>query len=148
MTKILDRKAHDPYLRLRTPPPTPSDEICRCSDTPPVKLMTALGANPLHCMRCNLEVPPEALPLPIELVGPLADWAQVHDALDRLWLDSGPYEAWALEELINPSSPSNKRGFDIRSDIERVRRCYYWLKEIPRIGSRACAVCGCGLTSA
>src|SRR5437879_1250728 len=146
MTKIIDRKAHDPYLRLRTPPPTPSDEFCKCSDRPPVKLMTALGANPLHCMRCNLEVSPEALPLPVDLVDPLADWARVHDSLDRLWLDSGPYEPWAFGELINPSSPSNKRGLAVRSAIDRVRRCYYWLKEIPRTDLRTCPVCGCSLS--
>jgi hypothetical protein len=32
--------------------------------------MTALGSNPLHCMRCNLEVAPEGIPLPVHLVDP------------------------------------------------------------------------------
>jgi hypothetical protein len=90
----------DPYRRLRAPVETPDDERCRCPDRPPVKLMQALGANPLHCMRCHGEVAPESLPLPIELADPLADWSSVHDALDRLWLDSGAYEAWAASEPL------------------------------------------------
>jgi hypothetical protein len=146
MAKLRNQQSYDPYLRLRTPTPTPSDEICTCTDNPPVKLMTALGFNPIHCMRCNLEVPPEALPLPPDLVDPLADWAQVHDALDHLWLDSGPYESWAFGELTNPSSATNTRGIAVRLDIDRVRRCYYWLEELPRPELRNCSACRSPLT--
>ncbi len=51
----------DPYFKLRSPEPTPPDELCTCLGVPPIKLMCALGYNPVHCMDCNLEVPPERL---------------------------------------------------------------------------------------
>lgn len=124
-SKTLDFR--DPYRRLRPPGPTPSDELCRCPDRPPVKLMQALGANPLHCMRCHGEVPPEALPLPANLADPVADWSSVHDALDRLWLDSGAYETWAAGELASLESPANRAGLALRARIDPVRRCYYWV---------------------
>ena len=37
----------------------------------------------------------DTLGLPAAIVDALADWRDVYDALDRLWLDSGPYETWA-----------------------------------------------------
>jgi Zn-ribbon putative nucleic-acid-binding protein DUF2310 len=135
----------DPYRRLRAPVETPDDERCRCPDRPPVKLMQALGANPLHCMRCHGEVAPESLPLPIELADPLADWSSVHDALDRLWLDSGAYEAWAASELASLESAVNRAGLALRARIDAVRRCYYWLvdalPESPLASPRRCPSC-------
>src|SRR5258707_5786263 len=144
MVHILGHNVHDPYFRLRAQSSTPSDELCSCPDSPPIKLMTALGPNPVHCMRCNLEVLPEAVPLPIDLVDPVADWASVHDALDRLWLDSGSYETWALGELTNPTSPTNQTGRALRSRLDRVRRCFYWLKNTATIES--CPSCHKPLT--
>ena len=117
----------DPYRRLRPPGPTQADEFCRCTDRPPVKLMQALGTNPLHCLRCHGEVPPELLPLPAELADPVADWSSVYDALDRLWLDSGAYETWAARELASLASPANRAGLALRARIDPVRRCYYWV---------------------
>lgn len=117
----------DPYHRFRRPEPTPPDELCRCVDGPPVKLMQALGPNPLACMRCHGEVQPETLPLPEELVDPVAQWSAVYDALDRLWLDSGAYETWAAAELANIDSSVNRAGLELRAQIDPVRRCYYWL---------------------
>ncbi len=117
----------DPYRRLRAAGPTPADERCRCADLPPLKLMQALGANPLHCMRCHREVAPETLPLPADLADPIADWCGVYDAIDRLWLDSGAYEAWAASELANLESPVNRAGLALRARVDAVRRCYYWL---------------------
>jgi hypothetical protein len=57
----------DIYARLRAPAATLPDEICSCSERP-IKLMWALSENPIHCLDCNLEIVPEALPLPPELV--------------------------------------------------------------------------------
>ena len=139
MAHMRGTNVRDPYLRLRVPSPTPTDEICSCPDNPPIKLMTALAPNPVHCVRCNLEVRPEAIPLPVNLVDQIADWASVHDALERLWLDSGPYEAWALAELTNSSSETNKTGRAIATQLAHVRRCYYWLKNTDPIDS--CPIC-------
>ncbi len=53
--------------------------------------MQALGENPIHCLNCNLEVPPEKLDLATKLIDAVAFWRNVYDAIDRLWLDSGAY---------------------------------------------------------
>ena len=116
----------DLYLRLRTTP-TPPDEICSCSHAPPVKLMWALSPNPIHCLDCNLEVEPAALPVPHELVDLVADWCSVDGAIERLELHSGPYEAWARAELLDPRSPVNQEGFRVREALDPVRTCYLWL---------------------
>lgn len=115
----------DPYLRLRDIP-TPRDEICSCPGDPPIKLMSALSRNPIHCLDCNLEVEPAALPLPESLVDAVADWCSVRLSLELLELDSGPYETWARGELLDPSSPVNRRGLGVREALEPIRRCYLW----------------------
>ena len=109
--------------------------------------MTALGENPIHCMRCNLEVSPEDLPLPLNLVDPVADWARVHRVLELLWLDSGPYEVWATKERTDPSSPANQRGLLLRSQLDPVRRCYYWLGDIRLTDTTHCPICAKKLTT-
>ena len=117
----------DPLARLRPPAGTPADEICTCVDRPPLKLMQALGWNPIRCMRCNREVAPETLPLSPALVDSIVAWRSVYDALDRLWLDSGAYERWAAGQLADLQSEVNRRGLAVRAELDRVRRCYYWV---------------------
>ena len=117
----------DPLARLHPPAGTPADEICACVDRPPLKLMQALGWNPIHCMRCNLEVAPETLSLSPALVDSIAAWRGVYDALDRLWLDSGTYERWAAGQLGDLQSDVNRRGLALRTELDRLRRCYYWV---------------------
>jgi predicted nucleic acid-binding Zn ribbon protein len=90
-------------------------------------LMSALSANPIHCLWCNLEVKPEAIPLPPEMVQAVAHWCWIAGALERLELDSGPYERWAQGELLDLSSPVNREGLELREELNRVRRCYYVL---------------------
>src|ERR1700733_1361110 len=120
----------DIYARLRPRPPTPQDELCRCPSDSPMMLMTALSDNPIHCLRCNGEVEPEAIPLPAELVQGVAHWCWIASALERLELDSGAYEAWAQGELLNLSSPLNEEGLALRSKLDQVRRCYYVLFQL------------------
>ncbi len=117
----------DPYFKLRPPSPTPDDELCQCMGDTPVKLMCALSYNPIHCIVCNLEVPPETLGFDTTLVEAIAVWRRIYEALDRLWLDSGEYEAWATSELGDITSPVNKRGRDVAAQVNARRRCYYWL---------------------
>jgi predicted nucleic acid-binding Zn ribbon protein len=117
---------HIRYSRLRPPPETPKDEICKCGGNKPIKLMCALSYNPLHCIDCNLEVLPESLSLSDKLIELIASWRNLYDAIDRLWLDSGGYEAWAGSQLIDIGSPVNKLGMAVRKDLDVVCRCYYW----------------------
>jgi hypothetical protein len=117
---------NDPYSKLRPPEPTPESEICSCAGDPPIKLMSALSSNPIHCVNCNLEVRPETLELTPELIEAIAFWGRPYDAIDRLWLDSREYEDWAKEQLSDISSAVNVRGRAVQDQLNRLRRCYYW----------------------
>ena len=116
----------DPYARLRPPPPTPPDEICSCEVEKPVKLMDALGPNPIHCIDCNLEVPPERIGFGADLAERIAHWARRYGSIDCLWLDSGEYEEWARRELSDIRSPVNEEGMAVRAEIDKLRTCFYW----------------------
>ena len=122
----MHRHSDDPYLKLRPPPATPPDELCLCLGHPAIKLMCALSYNPIHCLDCNLEIEPTSLPLPTQLVEPIATWRSSHDAIDRLWLESGEYEAWANAQLSDITSPINVGGIHLRAQLDSVRRCYLW----------------------
>jgi hypothetical protein len=118
----------DPYFKLKPNPATPADEVCSCTDSPPIKLMSLAGLsdNPLHCLRCNGEVPPERLMLEPSEVDAVAHWRSVYGAIDWLELDSGPYESWARSQLLDPASPPNVEGLGVARSLNRVRRCYFW----------------------
>ncbi len=88
--------------------------------------MSALSYNPLHCIDCNLEIAPQSLALTQYLVDAVAYWQHLYDAIDRLWLDSAEYEAWAKLQLSDILSPINQRGLSVCRELDPVRRCYYW----------------------
>jgi hypothetical protein len=114
------------YAPLQPPAPTPNDELCSCCADTPVKLMSTLGYNPIHCVNCNLEVPLERLPLLENVAKALAYWQNLHDAVYRLWLDSEDYEEWARQQLSNIHSRINKLGLDAQHALNAIHRCYYW----------------------
>jgi len=88
-------------------------------------LMTALTENPIHCLDCGREVDPGAIALPEELVEAVAHWNWIAGAIERLELDSGPYEKWAEAQLLDPASPVNREGLELRGLLEATRRCYF-----------------------
>jgi hypothetical protein len=53
----------DPYFKLKPFPPTPEDELCRCASIKEINLAYKLGNNPLNCLKCNGEIPPERIAL-------------------------------------------------------------------------------------
>ena len=123
-------KKGDPYWKLRPPPPTPDDELCSCSDSPPIMLQAHLASNPLSCIACNLEVPPERIGFSNAFAEKLAFWQSFHDCFYLLWLDSGEFESWAKAQLEDPRSPVNKRGLALVSDLNRLHRAYYsWFED-------------------
>ncbi len=115
------------YRALYPPESTREDELCKCDGPLPIKLMYAFGYNPIHCMQCNLEVPPETLDLSSELITGLAFWRFNYAAIDHLWLASGDYELWAKEQLSNVSNRLNGEGRELQGELNELRRCYYWL---------------------
>ncbi len=139
----------DVYERLRQPGPTPEDEVCSCADEPPIKLMSMRdvdGFNPIHCLNCNLEVPPERVGIDSDLVQAIAAWDAEHGAIETLELQSGEYEMWARARLLDPASPTNVEGRELARRLNERRRCYMWFFQPqsdddwqPR---ETCPVCG------
>lgn len=108
-------------------------------------LRDGLSSNPLFCISCNGEVPPERLGLDGELVEIIANWLSVYDSLYRLWLDSGEYEAWASVRLADPHGQVNRRGREIVERLSDINPAYYWWfvdTETPESGRLAnCPIC-------
>jgi hypothetical protein len=119
-------ETNDPYWRLRPPPSIPDDELCFCTESPPIILQAHLSANPLSCIACNLEVPPERIGFSEALSERIALWQSFHDCFYRLWLDSGEFESWAKAELEDPASAVNKRGLELVSELRAFRAAFYW----------------------
>ncbi len=79
----------DPYWKLKSPPPTPDDELCSCAGSPPIMLQAHLSPNPVSCIACNLEVAPERIGFSESLAEKLAFWQSFHDCFylgcDNQW---------------------------------------------------------------
>jgi predicted nucleic acid-binding Zn ribbon protein len=101
-------------------------ELCACPGPTALKLMTALSADPVHCVSCNLIVPLDRLELADGLRDDLRRWGAVMSSVDYLWIDSGDYEMWALRELSDIGSSINKRGLELRRRLDGDRPAYYW----------------------
>ena len=129
--------------RLKAPPDTPKDELCRCEPAPPWKLMSTLGFNPVHCIQCNLEVPPERMNLDAMLVQELVFWNDVYGAFETLWLDSGEYEQLAAQEMADLNSPVNQRGLQICRKVSEISTCFYyfWRDEESTEAPDVCPLC-------
>jgi hypothetical protein len=139
----------DIYAKLQVPEATPEDEICSCSGAPPIKLMSRRqvgGFNPIHCLDCNLEVPPQRLELSADIVEEIASWDWEHGALATLELASGSYETWAQSRLLDTESPTNIAGRALAGKLSAFRPCYAWFfqpQADPTWQPRTtCPVCG------
>jgi hypothetical protein len=132
----------DPLARFSPAPATPPGERCACTGGRPLKLMSALGANPFFCMACTREVDPASLGLADAVLEQVAVWRSVFDAIDRLWLDSSAYEGWAEGELSRLTSDVNVRGRAARAAVAGTVDCYYWLFRAPDRPLGACPGCG------
>lgn len=141
---------NDLYIRLKPPEPTPENEICKCSIGTPIKLMSSLSYNPIHCMICNLETLPERLKIDVKIIDMIISWRHIHDSLYHLWLDSDEYELFALNKLTNINSRVNKLGREIQNKINNSIECYYWYFQCTGSDSfipiKNCPVCGEKLT--
>jgi hypothetical protein len=132
----------DPYWKLRPAPPTPADEICTCTNSPPLLLQPCLSPNPLACLKCNLEVPPEQVGFSEELADDLARWRNFYECFYRLWLDSDEFESWAQIHLENPKSLVNQRGLALVAALNHFRRTYYgWFQAEEAEDSQPLAHC-------
>jgi hypothetical protein len=118
--------APDLYRRLKPQPATPDDERCACAEVTALVLCHALTANPLRCMACNKELPPERLNLTIEQIDAIANWNAIYGSVYRLWLDSREYEHWAKHELEAADSAVNLCGLACANVLSAERPTYVW----------------------
>ena len=100
----------DVYQRLR---PRIEIEACECPSVSGLLLVDLLGDNPLHCDYCRREVDPERLQLTARETETVASWFSAASALYRLWLDSGDYEQYAKQQLIDIEGQVNRDGLQI-----------------------------------
>jgi hypothetical protein len=97
-----------------------------CNGKPAVLLVARLSRNPFACIYCNLDVLPEKVPLPLELVGTIGTWHSMADAFEKLWLQSEAYEEMAARELRDPDSAVNRAGMESARELSSVRDAFYW----------------------
>ena len=138
----------DQFSKLRAPPPTPDDEICRCSELTAIMLRNSLGPCPFYCIECNGEVDPERVPIDSHMAEEVASWLSVEDALYRLWLDSGDYEEMAARALSDPSGAVNQNGRRLATSITArgLRTYLWWFIADPDVPPLDCPSCAGGLT--
>ena len=116
----------DPYEALRPEAATPQDELCTCEGRPPIVLQDHLSPNPISCLKCNLEIPPERLGITSELARGIAYWRNLQRAFDMLWLDSRDYEDWARPQLEDPNGRIAVMGLKLVDALNNYVRAYYW----------------------
>jgi len=117
----------DPYLKLKPRGTTPPEDRCTCSELHAVYLAHVLTDNPIQCLSCRGEVPPERIGFDSEVTELIANWNTVYGSVYALWLDSGEYESWAETELLGKDSPINVRGMTARKKLsEYVPTKYLW----------------------
>lgn len=115
-----------PIDKLKPAVATPEDEMCRCAGSGPIMLRSALAPFPVYCMRCNGEMPLEALALSDDLAERIAAWRSIHDALFRLWLHSGEYEEWAKARLLDTNGQVNVQGLALAKELNVQRPTFFW----------------------
>ncbi|MBL4770423.1 MAG: hypothetical protein JKY61_04645 [Planctomycetes bacterium] len=140
-------ESKDPYAKLRAPSPTPLEDLCKCTDSPPIILVAHLSSCPLACMRCIREVSPEAIGFPAPLADELASWQKFHDCFYLLWLDSGEFKEWARDQLLALTSPVNRRGMQAAVELNEHHPAFYgWFQEGVDTPATTCPACGSPLT--
>lgn len=138
----------DPFAKLRPPPPTPEDEVCRCPSLTAIMLRDSLGPCPFYCCECNGEVAPERIPIDMPIAEQVSSWLSVEDALYRLWLDSGDYEEMAARALSDPTGTVNILGRQLADTItdRGLRTYHWWFLADPDAPLTACPCCSAPLS--
>lgn len=139
----------DPYWKLRPLSATPEAELCKCAGRLPIVLQDHLSPNPIVCLRCNGEVPPERIGFSAELAERIAFWTRLHDAIVALWLDSADYESFARAWLEDPNGRVTVLGLEVVQELNSYHRAYYgWFQDTTAddfVPSSQCPRCSAGL---
>jgi hypothetical protein len=127
------------YHKLR---PYTEIESCECKQHESVLLVDLLTDNPIHCLECKREIHPELLNLSNEMVETIYTWKSLHNSLYLLWLDSGEYEFWAKEELLDKKSRVNILGLEVIQKLSATIPTYlWWFWDTDDGNAQKCPVC-------
>ena len=129
-----------PYDKLR---PCTEVESCECASVMGLLLVSILAPNPIHCAECRKEIDPERLGLILLEVEELARCFGVYEALYRLWLDSGEYETYAKEKLLDPRGEVNVEAMRVAREYNIRWPTYYWMfRDVDDGEPTLCPSCG------
>ncbi|WP_339612831.1 hypothetical protein [uncultured Rubinisphaera sp.] len=134
------------YEKLR---PWTEIESCRCKTVTGLVLIDLLTDNPIHCASCRGEIDPERLQLTENEVESIVRWHSVASALYRLWLDSGEYEHYAKEKLLDPRGQINQQAQELAIAMSLRLPTRFWYFHDTEDGDPIrCPVCGNQLDAA
>lgn len=82
--------------------------------------------------------------LPKWLAERVGSWQVESAAIDRLWLQSDLYEAWAAKQIVGSSSMINRAGRVAARMVAEYagRPCIYLLDSTPGVLGKGCPYCG------
>lgn len=128
------------YDKLR---PSTASEACRCETLTELVLVDLLTDNPIHCATCRREIDPERLQLTDDEVESIAGWYAVAGSLYRLWLDSGEYEDYAKQKLLDPRGQVNQRARELAIALSTRLPTRFWYFHDANDGDPTnCPCCG------
>lgn len=128
------------YDKLR---PWTAIEACRCETLTELLLLDLLTENPIHCANCRGEIDPERLQLTDNEVESIAGWRSVAGALYRLWLDSGEYEDYAKQKLLDPRGQVNQQARELAIVLSiRLPTRFWYFHDSDDGEPTNCPVCG------
>ncbi len=133
----------DAYSKLR---PDTEIERCECKTVSGLLLVYLFSRNPIHCSECRKEIDPERLGLSAKEVDDIARCFGVYSSLYKLWLDSGEYEAFAKEKLIDPKGQVNRSCMAVAQRLsEKWPTAYWWFYDTDDGTPSSCPSCSATL---
>ena len=128
------------YDKLR---PWTAIEACQCAAVSELLLIDRLSDNPIHCASCLCEIDPERLQLTDDEVESIAGWYSVASSLYRLWLDSGEYEDYAKQRLLDPQGQVNRQARELAIALSiRIPTRFWYFHDSDDGEPTHCPVCG------
>jgi Zn-ribbon-containing, possibly nucleic-acid-binding protein (DUF2310) len=111
------------YNKLR---PITEIESCTCDTVTGLLLVDMMSDNPLHCATCLHEVDPARINLTESETDDIASWYPAARSLYRLWLDSGEYEAYAKNCLVDADGQINRVGRQLAKSLSAHHPTVFW----------------------
>ena len=107
----------------------------------------ALTEAPFFCIECNGQIFSNELEMSEELAGEIALWRTTYASLYHLWLDSGAYESFAKQALLDPKGEVNLEGIRLANELSSKRPTFYWFfSDADDSPAEVCPLCKTALT--